>query len=61
MGGKTTKTFNQDKGQQTAVAEVVEAVRRGGASPIGLDEIVQATGGTFAIVESCRSGKSVRL
>ena len=55
------KTLNQDKGQATAVAEVVEAVRAGGPSPFSLDEIVAVSRATFAMLESARSGRLVEV
>jgi predicted dehydrogenase len=60
-GDRRLKTLNQDKGQRTAVAEVVEAVRRGQASPISLEEIAAVSRATFAAVESARTGNPVRL
>lgn len=54
FGGRTLRTTNQDKGQATAVAEVVEAVRRGAPSPIALEEIAGVTRATFAALESAR-------
>jgi len=50
------RKLNQDKGQATAVAEVLDAVRSGAASPIPLAEIVAVSRTTFAILESQRSG-----
>lgn len=61
VGGKTTKTLNQDKGQATAVAAVLEAVRRGEPSPFSLAEIIGVSRATFAMLESARSGAAVRL
>jgi predicted dehydrogenase/threonine dehydrogenase-like Zn-dependent dehydrogenase len=61
LGGKPLKTLNQDKGQAKAVAEVVEAVRRGTAAPFTLDELRSTTAATFGALESCRSGLAVEL
>jgi polar amino acid transport system substrate-binding protein len=61
LGGATTKTLNQDKGQATAVREVVEAVRAGRPSPISLDEIVAVSRTTFAMVESARTDRAVDI
>ena len=55
------KTMNQDKGQATAVREVVDAVLSGGPSPFGLAELLAVTRATFAIEESIRSGLPVDL
>jgi predicted dehydrogenase len=60
-GAPDVKTLNQDKGQATAVAEVVEAVKAGRPSPFSLDELVAVSRATLAIGESARSGRPVRL
>jgi predicted dehydrogenase/threonine dehydrogenase-like Zn-dependent dehydrogenase len=61
LGGKSLKTVNQDKGQATAVSEVVGAVRAGRPSPLSLAEIVAVTRTTFAIDASLRSGRPVEI
>ncbi|MEE2679554.1 MAG: bi-domain-containing oxidoreductase [Myxococcota bacterium] len=61
LGGRTLKTWNQDKGQATAVAETVEAVARGGASPIALSELAGVARATFAILAAIRSGEVQRV
>ncbi len=53
--------LNQDKGQATAIGEVVAAVRMGGPAPIPLDEIVSTSLVTLGILESKRSGLAVDL
>jgi predicted dehydrogenase/threonine dehydrogenase-like Zn-dependent dehydrogenase len=55
-GGKGLKTLNQDKGQTTAIAEVVAAVRDGAASPFTLEELYATSDATFAVDRSIRSG-----
>ena len=60
-GGKSVKTLNQDKGQATAVAEVIEIVRAGGSSPFSLHEIAAVSRATYAIAESVRTGNAVRI
>ena len=55
-GGKSHKTLNQDKGQRSAVAAVIEAVRSGAASPWSVEEIFAVSEATFAIERSSRSG-----
>ena len=55
------RTFNQDKGQATALKETLEAVRSSGPSPIPLHEIEATTRLTFAIGESIRTGTAVSL
>jgi predicted dehydrogenase len=61
LGGETTKTVNQDKGQSAAVEQTLEAVRSGRPSPIALDEIVAVSRTTFAIAESVRTGRAVAI
>lgn len=61
VGQRDVKTFNQDKGQATAVRETLGAVRSGFESPIPLAEIMDTTRVTFAIEASLRSGAVVRL
>jgi predicted dehydrogenase/threonine dehydrogenase-like Zn-dependent dehydrogenase len=55
------RKLNQDKGQATAIAEVIAAVRSGGPAPLSLDEIVSTSRVTFGILESKRSGLVVDL
>ncbi|MBW2399302.1 MAG: Gfo/Idh/MocA family oxidoreductase [Deltaproteobacteria bacterium] len=61
LGGETTKTMNQDKGQTAAVEQAIEAVRGGRPSPIALPEIVAVTRATFAIRESVRTQRAVAI
>ncbi len=61
LGGKGLRTVNQDKGQATAVREVLDAVREGRPSPFGLEEIAGVSRATFALLESARSGREVAL
>ncbi len=61
VGGKTTKTVNQDKGQQAAVLEIVERCRDGRPSPFALAELAATSEVTFAIRESIRIGQVVEL
>ena len=56
VGGKTHKTWNQDKGQATAIERTLQALREGGPSPIPLEEIAAVSAATFAIVRSLESG-----
>lgn len=60
-GGRGLRTWNQDKGQATAVREVVAAVRAGQPSPFAWAEIAATTRATFALLESARSGGPVAL
>ena len=59
-GAPDVKTLNQDKGQATAVAEVVEAVRAGRPSPFSLEELLGVSAATLAILESARTSEPVR-
>jgi predicted dehydrogenase len=58
-GRRTLRTWNQDKGQAAAVASALDAVRRGAPSPFELDQIAAVSRATFAILESCRTGRPV--
>jgi predicted dehydrogenase/threonine dehydrogenase-like Zn-dependent dehydrogenase len=60
-GAADVKTMNQDKGQATAVAEVVAAVRDRRPSPFALDELVAVSRATLAILESARTGRPVAV
>jgi len=60
-GGKGLRTWNQDKGQATAVREVIAAVRAGAPSPFAWAEIAATTRATFAMLESAQSGQPVKL
>jgi predicted dehydrogenase len=60
-GARRRRSFAQDKGQQTAVAEVIGALREGRGSPFELDEIEATSRATFGLVESLRSGRPVEL
>lgn len=59
--GKELKTLNQDKGQATAVKEVVEAVRRGDPSPFQLADLLATCRATLRAAESAATGASVAL
>jgi len=58
-GHKAIKTVNQDKGQQSAVAEILAAAKRGDRSPFELDELLAVSRATFAMLESSRSGREI--
>jgi predicted dehydrogenase len=58
-GKKGAKTVNQDKGQATAVAEVLTAAKRGERSPFDLDDLLGVSRSTFAMLESARSGHEI--
>jgi predicted dehydrogenase/threonine dehydrogenase-like Zn-dependent dehydrogenase len=50
-----------DKGQVEEVRKFITAVKTGGPMPIGLEEIVNSTRATFAVVRSMQSGQAVEL
>jgi predicted dehydrogenase/threonine dehydrogenase-like Zn-dependent dehydrogenase len=58
---KQKKLFNQDKGQKVQVHSFVNAIADGSASPVPLEEIYSATFTAFKIIESIRTGESVKL
>ncbi len=58
-GHKSVKSVNQDKGQATAVAEILAAAKNGENSPFGLDELLAVSRATFAMLESARSGREI--
>jgi predicted dehydrogenase len=60
-GEKDLKTFNQDKGQAAAIAEVIEAVRNGRPSPFTIFELVGVAKATFATLESIATGTEIRI
>ena len=60
-GRKGLKTLHQDKGQATAVAEILAAVRKGEPSPFDLDHLTGVSRTTFAMLESARSGREILL
>jgi len=61
-GKKKRKTLlAQDKGQKEEVKQFVEAIRKGGKSPIPFEEIYHTSLVTFKIIESIRTGKSITL
>jgi predicted dehydrogenase len=60
-GSRPYKTMNQDKGQDTAVAEVIAAVKRGAPSPFALEDLLAVSRATFAIERARWSGEVVPL
>jgi polar amino acid transport system substrate-binding protein len=51
----------RDKGQAEEVRQFVQAVKTGGPMPIPLDEIIDSTRATFAVLESIRTGAPMML
>jgi predicted dehydrogenase/threonine dehydrogenase-like Zn-dependent dehydrogenase len=61
-GKDVKRSFSgQDKGQRAEVAAFVEAVRRGGPMPIGLESLVSTTLATIGVEESLATGVTVKL
>jgi predicted dehydrogenase len=60
-GGKKVRGVNQDKGQERAISETLEALREGRPAPISLLDQVRVSRTTFAILESIRTGTSVGI
>lgn len=62
-GGKKTekKLFAQDKGQKIEVLAFINAILNGNDSPILFKDIYSASNATFAILESIRTGKAIRI
>jgi predicted dehydrogenase len=60
-GRRDFKTFNQDKGQATEVAEVTTALQAGEPSPFSIEEVVSVSRTTFAMLESAGTGAPVAL
>ncbi len=60
-GARPLKTLNQDKGQASAVAETLAALRSGAASPIALGDVEAVCRATFALRDSVRSGQPLRI
>jgi predicted dehydrogenase len=51
----------RDKGQAAEVREFIAAVKTGSPMPMGLEEIVNSTRATFAVLRSIQSGQAVTL
>jgi predicted dehydrogenase/threonine dehydrogenase-like Zn-dependent dehydrogenase len=61
-GSKSKRSSSgQDKGHQAIWQVFVAAVRQGSPPPIPYHEIVGVTQATFAVLESLRSGQSIKL
>ena len=65
MYGGTSKTrkklLSQNKGQKVMVQSFVNAILQGGTCPIAFDDIYTVTHATFKILESLRTGQSVKV
>ena len=51
----------REKGQAEEVRQFVHAVKSGGPMPIPLEEILDSTRATLAVVESIRTGRAIEL
>jgi len=51
----------REKGQAEEVKQFVQAVKTGGSMPIPVDEILESTRATLAVLESMRTGRPVEL
>ena len=58
---KEKKLLVQDKGQKNEIRLFLDAVMEGGTSPIPFDELCMSSQVTFMVLESLRTGNSVRL
>ena len=58
---RTVKSSGQDKGQETALREVVEAVRSGASSPFTLPELLAVSRATFAVEASVRTACEISI
>ena len=54
------KLLSQDKGQKEMVQRFIQAVRDRQSAPIPFDDICAVSMATFNIIESLRSGTTVR-
>jgi hypothetical protein len=60
--GKTRRTrARRDKGHEREIELTLEAIRRGGSSPIPFEELMEVSEATIAIEEAIASGKTVSL
>ncbi len=59
--GRRIRTVKPDKGQSTAVAEVVAAVRAGGPAPFTLAELAAVSRATFAVQRSLETGRAEEI
>jgi predicted dehydrogenase len=62
-GSKVSKVKGkkQDKGHRAEVAAFVDAIAKGGVTPIPFEESWEVSLATLAILESIRTGNTIRL
>ena len=58
---KDKKLLVQDKGQKIEIQLFLNAVIKGGSSPMSFDELCMASHVTFKVLESLRTGNAVRV
>ncbi len=58
---KKLRTIRQDKGHQGELNAFVQALEKGGSSPIPLEQLVNITRASFAAVVSAHEGRVVTL
>jgi predicted dehydrogenase len=59
--GEVVRSVGQDKGQFTAISEMLDAVRHGRPSPLTVFEIVAVSRATFAMLESAATGREIKI
>jgi predicted dehydrogenase len=63
-GGRATerhKARTQDKGHRAEARLLLDAIRRGGESPISMDELENVSAATLGVVESLRTGETISV
>ena len=58
---KKLRTIRQDKGHQDELNAFVEALQKGGSSPIPLEQLVNVTRASFAAVQAAQEGVVVSV
>jgi len=58
---KSSKSFSGDKGHAAEMKALFDAFESGTGSPISIDSLAATSRATFAVMESLRTDRSVRL
>ncbi len=58
---KKLRTLRQDKGHQAELEAFVDAIKKGGTSPISFPELVNVTRASFAAVEAAKEGRVIAI
>ncbi len=58
---KKEKMISQDKGHKAEVAAFLNAIKNGEPTPISFEELYNSTLATFKIIESIKTGKTIKL